>query len=135
MNDPRIELTKSWLTKAEHDLDSAKKLSEEPNPLFDTAIYHCQQVAEKALKGYLAFLDQPLEKTHDIRVLVQMGIQTDARFSRLMEDAERLTPYAEEFRYPGDENEPSKEEFDLAMQSSEKIFSFVMDLLSNELRQ
>ena len=42
-----------WLLKAERDLDTAKVLLE--NAFHDTAIYHTQQCAEKALKGYCVY--------------------------------------------------------------------------------
>jgi HEPN domain-containing protein len=35
-------------------------------PLLDTSIYHCQQSAEKAVKGYLVFCDQEFERVHDL---------------------------------------------------------------------
>ena len=53
-----------WLLKAERDLDTAKVLLE--NAFHDTAIYHTQQCAEKALKGYCVYRLQPLIKTHDL---------------------------------------------------------------------
>ncbi len=55
MANSKDELVKSWLTKANHDLGSARQLSHGPDPYFDTAIYHCQQAAEKALKGFLVY--------------------------------------------------------------------------------
>ena len=42
----------SWLIKAYHD--PAKKLAQDQEPVLDTAIYHTQQCAEKALKGRCA---------------------------------------------------------------------------------
>ena len=39
----------AWLIKAENDLESAKKLMAGDNAILDTAIYHAQQSAEKAL--------------------------------------------------------------------------------------
>jgi HEPN domain-containing protein len=36
-----------WLIKAGHDLRSAERLLTDDPPLLDTAVYHCQQVAEK----------------------------------------------------------------------------------------
>lgn len=54
MDEAKKELVKSWLAKAQHDLGSAQLLANNANPYFDTAIYHCQQAAEKALKAFLA---------------------------------------------------------------------------------
>ena len=58
MNEAKRQLVQSWLTKAQHDLASARVLAASAEPLLDTAIYHCQQAAEKAVKGFLAFRDQ-----------------------------------------------------------------------------
>ena len=70
MDQPRLSLAREWLRKARHDLDSARKLAADPDPLLDTAIYHCQQAAEKSIKGLLVLQDQRFEKTHDLRLLV-----------------------------------------------------------------
>lgn len=42
-----------WIAKAERDLEAAKRMIVCVDPLLDTGSYHCQQAAEKALKGYL----------------------------------------------------------------------------------
>ena len=47
-------LVQQWLQKARRDLMAAQKLGLE---LPDIAIYHCQQGAEKALKGFLILHD------------------------------------------------------------------------------
>src|SRR5712692_2174096 len=72
MDEAKRELVQTWLAKAQHDLAAARKLSAEPDPYLDTAIYHCQQAAEKAVKGFLVFHDQDFEKTHNIRFLVEL---------------------------------------------------------------
>ena len=46
-----------WLIKANNDLRSAKQLFKAEPPLLDTAVYHCQQASEKALKVNLTFRD------------------------------------------------------------------------------
>jgi len=48
-----------------HDLGSAKRLISGDEPFLDTAVYHCQQAAEKALKAYLTLKDAPFQKIHD----------------------------------------------------------------------
>jgi len=55
MTDAKAQLVQSWLAKAQHDLAAARVLAASAPPLLDTAIYHCQQATEKAIKGYLVF--------------------------------------------------------------------------------
>jgi HEPN domain-containing protein len=74
MTEAKEQLVRGWLTKAQHDLASARVLAASTPPLLDTAIYHCQQTAEKAVKGYLAFCDQEFERVHDIEVLVRSAM-------------------------------------------------------------
>ncbi len=81
MDEAKRDLVRAWLTKAQHDLASAHKLSTDPDPYLDTAIYHCQQAAEKAIKGFLVFHDQRFEKTHDIEALIALAIPFETQFS------------------------------------------------------
>ncbi len=62
MDEAKSETMQKWLTIAQHDPASARKLAQEPEPLLDTAIYHCQQAAEKAWKALLVFHDLPLRR-------------------------------------------------------------------------
>lgn len=48
------EWVQSWLEKAGHDLETARRLIEREPIITDTAVYHCQQAAEKALKAVTA---------------------------------------------------------------------------------
>jgi len=123
--DEKSVLVKSWLNKAERDLDSARRLSEGPEALLDVAIYHCQQAAEKALKGWLVFHDRRLEKTHDVRMLATLSSSIDPEFSSVFEAAERLTPYAVIYRYPGELLFPEPEEFQQALRDAETVLTFV----------
>jgi HEPN domain-containing protein len=105
------ELTRSWLLKAKRDLLSAEELAGAETPLLDTAAYHCQQSAEKAIKGFLLFYDVRFEKTHDIEVLISQASEIDSSFFACIEAARILTPLAVEFRYPGDYVEPEADEY------------------------
>ena len=64
MSEAKRQLVQSWLTKAQHDLALAHVLAASDLPLLYTAIYHCQQAAEKAVKGFLVFCDQEFERVH-----------------------------------------------------------------------
>lgn len=87
------------------------------------------------MKGYLVFCDHPLVKTHNIKTLVRLAAIYDHRFSEWTQAAEKLTPYATEFRYPLEESgtiEPDEEQYQQAEQAAAGIFAFVCSLLPKE---
>jgi len=115
----------AWIYKAENDLKSAKKLLAGDDPIMDTSIYHTQQCAEKALKGYLAFKSQALKKSHDIELLVEICSKIDIEFESLYVFSENLNPYATAFRYPDIYLEPDFDEVNEAIEMARKILDFV----------
>lgn len=115
----------AWVVKAEHDLASARRLIEGDNPILDTAIYHTQQCAEKALKAYLSFKKHPVEKTHDVEFLVELCADIDESFNSLLNDAKVLTPYNTAFRYPDFDMEPEREDVEDAIKKAGAILEFV----------
>lgn len=129
MCEAKEELTRSWLVKARRDLLSADALAGADSPLLDTAAYHCQQAAEKAIKGFLLFHDIRFEKTHDIEVLVSQASDVDPSFIVCIEAARILTPLAVEFRYPGDYVEPEVDEYRDAFEAATRVFQFVLQEL------
>jgi len=136
MDDTRKELLRSWLTKAASDLRSARVIGSADDAPLATAIYQCQQSAEKAVKAFLVSKKISPEKTHDIRKLTLEAVVHEPRFNEVMDMAVALTPYAWEFRYPDDlaETYPTREEFDEALQHAQAIYDFVLNLLPAEAR-
>ena len=129
MRGTKEELTRNWLVKAKHDLLSARELAEADIPLLDTAAYHCQQAAEKAIKAFLLFHDIRFVKTHDIEVLVLQAIDVDPDFEVGLEAANILTPFAVAFRYPGDDVEPKADEYRDAFEAADRVCQFVLQKL------
>ena len=134
MTDAKAQLVQSWLTRAQHDLASARVLAASDPPLLDTALYHCQQAAEKAVKGYLVFCDQEFERVHDMEVLIRSAMPYATEFTDWIDVGIQLTPYARIYRYPGYATEPSREQFDQAMFAAEGLYSFVLSLLPQEMQ-
>jgi HEPN domain-containing protein len=132
--DDRAELVKNWIVKAQHDLLAAQKLSSDSEIYADIAIYHCQQSAEKAIKGFLILHDRAFPRTHDLRLLVQLALVLNPSFQNYQEAAELLTPYATAFRYPSDIMQPTAEELQEAIEKASEIFGFITSLLSDEIR-
>ena len=136
MDEAKRELVRAWLIKSRHDLETARQISTLPDGHLDAAIYHCQQAAEKALKGFLAFHEHELERTHDVRRLVQIASAHDARMSEWMDAAITLTPYATAYRYPGESAilEPSRAEFDEALNLATDLVNHVLAQLPHEVQ-
>ena len=118
--------------KAAHDLASARKLAAGPDPYLDTACYHCQHAAEKAVKGFLISHDHRVEKTHDVEFLLELAVRYDNTFSSCVDAGTRLTPFATAYRYPGAVEEPEPEEFDEALADAELIYEAVLASLPQE---
>ncbi|HYN76434.1 MAG TPA: HEPN domain-containing protein [Lamprocystis sp. (in: g-proteobacteria)] len=95
------------MEKARRDLASAIRLLDGEPPYLDTAVYHCQQAAEKALKGFLAGRGRSLRRVHDLVLLLAECTELDPSFDPLADAAAMLTPYGTAFRYPGNISEPS----------------------------
>lgn len=133
MTDAKMQLVQSWLTKAQRDLASARVLAAHTPPLLETAIYHCQQAAEKAIKGYLAFCDREIERVHDLEVLIRAAQMDAPTFADWTAAAIRLTPYARIYRYPGYASEPSHQQFVQALADAKALYAFVLSLLPQDI--
>jgi HEPN domain-containing protein len=133
-HDPaRISDTKSWLARAADDLEAAERLLKAP-ALFGAAVFHCQQAAEKALKGFLAWHDTPFRKTHDLEESGEACIAIDATLRETIDRAIPLTEYAWKFRYPGEPEEPTREEADDALAAARDVYAAIAALLPDEAK-
>ena len=113
-----------WLKVVDRDLKSAKHLLK--GEFFSTAVYHCQQATEKALKAYLAFKKHDVVKTHDLVKLTALCSQFDKTFEKLFHDAGHLNPFATKFRYPTEFEIPNFQDTKNSIQRTQKIVDFVL---------
>lgn len=96
----KITIVKEWLDFASKDISSAKYLLDmRPVPL-EIICYHCEQTAEKVLKGYLIHHDVEPPKTHDLRLLCKMCAEFDKSFNEISQSCVNLTAYGVQTRYP-----------------------------------
>lgn len=118
-HDPaRVAETRGWLVRASSDVRAAEHELRATPPLLDDIVFHCQQVAEKSLKGFLTWHDRPFRKTHSIEELGEQCLQVDPTLKGLIDRAVPLTEYAWKFRYPGEPEEPSSQEAEEALAST-----------------
>ena len=118
------DVAKEWFKVAETDLASAEFLQRmKPVPV-EIICYHCQQSAEKHLKGFLALKGEAIEKIHDLVRLNKMCRKYAEDFGVIEEECLMLTDYAVNIRYPFpmDVNEA---DMHLALKSARKIRNFV----------
>jgi HEPN domain-containing protein len=134
MDERQHGYVRQWLCKARTDFEAARRLASAPEGILETAFFHCQQTAEKAVKGYLAYCGHPLEKTHDVEKLVETAISYEPRFAAWQEAAADLTPYATAFRYPSEMIDPDEEEYRHAEQAAAGLLAFVCSLVPEEAR-
>ena len=130
----KSEDTREWLRKAEEDLKSAAHLFGVAPPLLGTVLFHCQQAAEKALKGFLAWHDVPFAKTHDIKDLGVACLALDTTLTDNVAGASSLTDYAWKFRYPGGDPLPSPEATKETIEIARELFQAVLSRLPAECK-
>jgi HEPN domain-containing protein len=133
MANPRLDEVRSWLTtKAREDLEASAWLLKSPSALHGAVGFHCQQAAEKTLKAYLAWQEQPFEKTHSLVALVGMCLKFSSDFDILRNAATTPTPFAVTTRYPGDLPDISAQEAKEAINLARQIWDFVLTHLPNK---
>ena len=89
-----------WFQYAENDFEVVTILAEQIKPKYEIVCYHCQQSAEKMLKGFIAYNNGRLLKTHDLVVLCEACTIYDLEFDSIIDICSDLTIYASEVRYP-----------------------------------
>lgn len=128
-----MNFCREWLNKGMGDYIAAERLMQGSSPLLGQAAFHLQQSAEKALKAYLVQHNEPFEKTHDLRILCDACGRIEAAFKELSARAGTLTPYAVQFRYPGDP-EATAQQVAEAYDTARAIWDFVLDQLPQSLK-
>ena len=99
-------MVEMWFQKSATDLKTAKLLSSQNQEDFlGSSVFHAQQAAEKAIKGYLTMKKVRFPKTHDIAKLLKLIATVDPDFAGQLAPATILTQFATAYRYP-EEVEP-----------------------------
>jgi len=96
-------LTAEWVAKAEGDFATMERESRaRKNPNYDAICFHAEQCAEKYLKARLCDDGIDFPKTHDLIVLLELALKTEAAWEIFRKDLAILTEYSVSFRYPGE---------------------------------
>lgn len=85
-------IARRWVLVADRDIRSAEACLGGADPIPEAAAYHCQQAAEKLIKGLLVLAQTHFRKTHDMEVLRDVVVPA---FPDLPELAERMVPLSD----------------------------------------
>jgi len=121
----RIDEIKEWISKADHDLGTAKITYLYIPEYLDTVTFHCQQAVEKYLKSYLIFLSTTFKFTHDLIYLLELISQSDDRIESFYDKVSELQGYAVEVRYPNEIIYLSNEKVEYAISIAKEIRDYI----------
>lgn len=119
-------VAQEWFQYANTDFEAANFLQTmRPMPL-EIICYHCQQSAEKYLKGFIALNGGVVQKTHDLVALNKVCSGYSANFQEIVEECINLTDFGVQARYPF-HMEITEEDMLLALKSAKVIKDFVLN--------
>lgn len=100
-------LINEWIDKAEGDYEVALReyKSKKKKRTYYIIAFHCQQTIEKLLKALLLCHKINFPKTHDLLKLLYLLKNKDTFLLAIRPELSDLSPYAIDFRYPGDDIE------------------------------
>ncbi|MEI7989561.1 MAG: HEPN domain-containing protein [Chloroflexota bacterium] len=117
----------AWIERAEEDYTLARTSLQRKKPLLNGAVFHAQQCVEKYLKALLVFHQLPFPKTHDLAALGDLCLQIGVIVPINEDSLQRLSAYAVEARYPGEQ--PSMEDAKDAIETVKSVRGFVRKYL------
>lgn len=129
-----IQSSKEWLEYAQTDWQAAIHLTTATPKQFRNICYHCEQAAEKALKGFLTLHEVNFRHTHDLVQLCMSCMEIDPSYQEIAEGCSVLTGYGTQMRYPSgiDVDETETRE---ALAICEAIIGFIEQSLDIEQGQ
>ena len=98
----------------------------ESNGPYDTACFHAQQMAEKYLKGFLAFFEKEIPPSHNLEELQHLCMMVISEGTLGELDLTELTPYAVQLRYDL-EFWPDRETAEHALNLAELVRTAVLE--------
>jgi len=129
-----VDETGAWLVRAADDLRAADLMLAASPPLAGTAVFHAQQAAEKAMKGFLTWHSRLFRKTHNLTEIGGLCVEVDPTLESLLRRAAMLTDFVWRYRYPGESTEPPLSEAQDALALAREVYDAVLVRLPAEVR-
>lgn len=111
---PEAGSPEHWLLHAKSDLRAGVVLRADSWVMSEQACFHFQQAAEKALKGVIVKSGVDYPRVHDINELLRVLTDIGLKVPKKVREADLLSPFAVQTRYPGDLPDIPDDEMDAA---------------------
>jgi HEPN domain-containing protein len=125
-----------WLAVAAADIRTVRLCLDADEPMLGIAAYHCQQAAEKVVKGMLVIAGIPFATTHDMTRLGDLAASRYAEFQPLLAELGLLTVWGYAYRYPSLEDalepEPPPEVLVPALQTIDRLADHLRLLIATD---
>jgi len=113
-----------WFRFGDMDLDVAEVLSAQRPQHLEIICYHCQQAAEKYLKGYLIYqTGEEAPRIHNLTRLCALCSQWNILFDEIKSECNALNPYGIQPKYP-DEIDIDERLTKIALRNAAEIQAF-----------
>jgi HEPN domain-containing protein len=117
-----------WMVRARSDLALAKTPLPE-DALYEDLCFHAQQAAEKAIKAVYQHREWEFQYIHDLNKLITGLEQQGLAIPERIVDADVLTRYAWESRYPYLGEPVTEEEYREAVRLAETVVAWAEELI------
>jgi len=111
-----------WLRRAQSDLALAS-IALPRGVLYNELCFHAQQSVEKSIKAVLVHYGIEFSKVHNIDYLITR-LPSQVSAPPEAEEIVSLTSYAVMFRYPGDYEDVTEEEYQWAIQLARVVYAW-----------
>ena len=123
------EEARRWFVRADDDLAAVRATLDAEPPIVRAAAFHCQQAAEKLLKGLLIAARLTALKTHDLTRLTPGVVAAFPEVEELVSALRPLSPWYVIARYPDvDEAEPGPAAIEAAFDMASALRRRVREL-------
>ncbi|MGI8510887.1 MAG: HEPN domain-containing protein [Gemmatimonadaceae bacterium] len=119
----------AWIAKAEEDFLAADNNVRAEQVPWAIVCFHAQQAAEKYLKAALIAHEVRAPYTHDLTELLTRLADRDATLSSLADDANLLSVYAVDVRYPDFLGVVTRDDGIAALAAGRRVKSVILQLL------
>ena len=118
-----------WLARAKSNLAIAR-IAKPDEAVWEDLCYNAQQAAEKAIKAVLQHKGILFRYIHELDELITNLENNGVAVPEEIKEADSLTQYAVELRYPGEDQPATEEEYQEALKIAERVYAWAEAIIA-----